>query len=321
MSCKVSLIIPVYNVEPYIRESLSSALEQTFDSIEYIIVDDCGTDNSIAIVEDIVSRHRRKDCIKIIKHESNKGLSAARNTGLENATGDYVYFMDSDDEITPDCIERHYNAVVANNAHFSIANIELEGARSVHIKDFSNDCTDKSLLSSFFLRKWNVSACNKLYDRDFLLNNNLSFQKGLLQEDILWSYKLCLHADRAAWIKERTYIYKVRENSITHSKVSSHKIESMIFILNSIIDDIENETISHKYEKEVAYMINFYRLNTALLLLNYDGSNAEAKSYYKHLTTGRLASLPSFSPQSMVLKLPFSLFRLFVSPLYFLYKK
>lgn len=317
----VSIIIPVYNVESYVRESLLSALNQTFESIEYIIVDDCCTDCSMDVIQKVLQTHPRGSDVYIYRHEKNGGLSAARNTGMEKATGEYVFFMDSDDEIISDCIEKHYNAIKKNDACFSIANIKLQGSKSVHIKDFTEDCTKKDLLSSFFLREWNVSACNKLYNRKFLLENDLIFQKGLLQEDILWSYHLCLHADKAAWIKDRTYIYKVRENSITKSKVSARKIESMLFILHSMVDDWEKGVINRKYEKEFTFMINFYRLNASLLLLNYAGSRKDAVSYYRKLNLGRLKSVnTSRSLQSIVLEMPFSLFCMIMSPVYSLYK-
>ena len=97
---EVTLIIPVYNVANYIRDSLLSALAQTFESIEYIVVDDCGTDDSLEIVKSILSSHQRAKDVFIYRHNCNKGLSAARNTGLEKAHGKFVYFIDSDDEIT-----------------------------------------------------------------------------------------------------------------------------------------------------------------------------------------------------------------------------
>lgn len=113
---KVSLIIPVYNVEDYISESLYSALKQTFSSIEYIIIDDCGGDNSMSVVAKILQNHCRTQDVFIYRHDKNLGLSAARNTGLEKAHGEYVYFMDSDDEITEDCIEKLYQAIRDSDA-------------------------------------------------------------------------------------------------------------------------------------------------------------------------------------------------------------
>lgn len=316
----VSFIIPVYNVEKYIRRSLYTALNQTFRSIEYIIVDDCGTDKSMDIIHEVLNGHPRHNDVRIYRHRQNRGLSAARNTGMKVATGKYIFFMDSDDEITLDCIEKHYMAVSKDDASFSIANVKLVGSTSIHIKDFSDDCVKEDLLSSFLRRKWSVNAWNKLYLKSFLKENALSFQDGLLFEDILWSYNLCLHTDKVTWIKDRTYIYKVRKNSITASQNNSRKIESILFILNVLIGDYVKGVIDKKYTRDLAFMVNFYRLNASLLLLNYAGSKNEAASYYKQLSSGCLELFHPFSFQVLVLKLPFVLFKIFLGPIYYLYK-
>ena len=122
MSYLVSLVIPVYNVAPYIKDSLLSALGQTFESIEFIIVDDCSTDKSMGIVYEVLESHPRKNDVVIVHHKQNEGLSSARNSGLAEASGDYVFFLDSDDEILPDCIEKHFNAIRNTDAQFTVSN-------------------------------------------------------------------------------------------------------------------------------------------------------------------------------------------------------
>ena len=99
---KVSIIIPVYNVAPYVEECIQSVLRQDYKNLEIIIIDDCGTDNSMELVEELVKNSSRD--IVILKHDYNKGLSAARNTGIRRATGDYIFFLDSDDFIESYCI-------------------------------------------------------------------------------------------------------------------------------------------------------------------------------------------------------------------------
>ncbi len=132
----ISIIIPVYNVEHYVRASLASALAQTYPNIEYIIVDDCGTDKSITIIQEILREHKRAKSVTLVHHESNKGVGAARNTGLVNAHGDYVYFMDPDDCLIPDCIALHHKAIVSSDADLCLANIKVEGRQTVHVKPF-----------------------------------------------------------------------------------------------------------------------------------------------------------------------------------------
>lgn len=115
---KVSIIMPIYNVEKYISVTFLSILNQSFDSIEYILIDDCCTDNIMTIVQNIISKSTRRNDIKVYKHINNRGVSAARNTGLSKATGKYIFFMDSDDEISEKCIEIHYNTIIKKSTFF-----------------------------------------------------------------------------------------------------------------------------------------------------------------------------------------------------------
>ena len=119
---KISIIIPVYNVEPYISECLQSVMRQTYQgSMESLVVDDCSTDKSIEIAEKLIAEYDGPIEFRMLHHKHNRGLSAARNTGVENANGDYVLFLDSDDHITDDCLdvltgplkEKDYDMVLA----------------------------------------------------------------------------------------------------------------------------------------------------------------------------------------------------------------
>ena len=103
---KVSIIIPVYNVASYIEECIQSVLDQTYPDLEVVLVDDCGTDHSMELAENLIRKSNRSSIFRIEKHDRNRGLSAARNTGIKTATGEYLYFVDSDDKISQDCIEK-----------------------------------------------------------------------------------------------------------------------------------------------------------------------------------------------------------------------
>ena len=104
---KITIVIPVYNVAPYIKDCLASVMKQTYKGeIECLLIDDCGTDNSMGVVSQVLKDYSGKIDFRIYRHKYNRGLSAARNTGIEHATGEYIYFLDSDDEITSDCMEK-----------------------------------------------------------------------------------------------------------------------------------------------------------------------------------------------------------------------
>ena len=117
---KVTLSMPIYNVAPYVERALLSALNQTFESIEFLLVDDRGTDNSMDIVRRIIKDHPRGKDVRIIEHPHNIGLGATRNTAIDNAQGEYLFFMDSDDEITPDCIQVLYDKMMEEKVDFVV---------------------------------------------------------------------------------------------------------------------------------------------------------------------------------------------------------
>ena len=132
---KISIVVPVYNVEAYIEDCLKSVAAQTYKGeIECIIINDCTPDNSCAVIEHFVKEYNGPIEFKLLHHTVNRGLSAARNTGIDVATGDYIYFLDSDDEITPDCLE-HLAAPLAENAYdFVIGNYTTIGSNKEFAK-------------------------------------------------------------------------------------------------------------------------------------------------------------------------------------------
>ncbi len=268
---KVSLIIPVYNVAPYVYRCLQSVYSQTYQNIEIIIVDDCGTDNSIQIIEDFIQTNSTLRSIKLIHHPFNKGLSAARNTGIKESTGDYLYFLDSDDEITNNCIEILVNETNTSKPDFIIADYKCIGSSvdmpplSIKTKVLSNSV---EILKSFREQQWYVMAVNKLIKREFLIANELFFNDNIIHEDILWSFMIACKANCMKVIKDKTYLYYIRENSITQSiksennkiykersNESKREIVSGMYMYCSIFnsDDRKNEII--KTFEEYKYLI------------------------------------------------------------------
>jgi glycosyltransferase involved in cell wall biosynthesis len=123
---KVSVIVPVYNVSEYIERCWDSIRNQTYKNIEVLFVDDCGTDDSVAKLEGYLAAEDTVDA-RILHHSRNRGLSAARNTGLEAATGEYVYFLDSDDDVTEDCIESLVSPLTEKKYDFVVGDYSVVG--------------------------------------------------------------------------------------------------------------------------------------------------------------------------------------------------
>ncbi len=214
---KVSVIIPVYNVSEYIERCLLSVLNQTWEDLEIIVIDDCTPDNSMEIVNRIAENHSRGNIIKCFAHGRNSGLSAARNTGIRNAIGEYVYFLDSDDYLSHEAIQLLSEAVSENNADFAIGNYKVEGADywAPPLKMTSGIINrNKEILRAYTTDLWYVMAWNKLVNRDFLLDNDLFFQEGIVHEDDLWSFKLACVSRKMAVVETVTYFYFMQPNSI-----------------------------------------------------------------------------------------------------------
>lgn len=211
----VSVIIPVYNVEKYIAECLESLLGQSYPALEFLFVDDCGQDSSIQIIEAFLSKHTELNG-RIIHHERNKGLSGARNTGLGAATGDYVFFLDSDDILSQDAISIMVNAIEQEGTDIIVGGYEVFGDRilnsDLHLPD--GYYSGKEIMKTYSEGKWYVMAWNKLCRKGFLLDNELFFEERLIHEDQIWSFKAALKADSMQIVNAVTYRYRVRQSSI-----------------------------------------------------------------------------------------------------------
>ena len=217
----VSIIIPVYNVEQYIEECLRSVMRQTYcGAMECLIVDDCGTDESIAIVERLIGEYSGPIRFEILHHEHNRGVAAARNTGTMKAKGDYIYYLDSDDEITADCIEKmmaiasqdpDIEMVQGNYIRFSDGK-QIHGPREISIVRAS---TNEEVRKCFYKeRQITVYTWNKLLKRSVILDNQLYLNEGLVwEEDTAWTYCSLKYITNAYFLRDITYLYKNRPNS------------------------------------------------------------------------------------------------------------
>ena len=215
----ISIIVPVYNVEPYIKECFDSIAAQTYKGeMECIFVDDCGQDRSVEILEELIADYHGGISFSIIHHEHNKGLSGARNTGIRNATGDYLYFLDSDDTITPDCIEKlaalaeKYPKVevVQGSAKAKIDWLQLKHGQ---VPEYSDNFKwiRQTLLKRYVIP---MTAWNKLVRRDFVLQHLLYFEEGMIHEDEIWNFMLAKYVHHMAFCYEPTYNYRENDSGI-----------------------------------------------------------------------------------------------------------
>lgn len=263
---QVSIIIPIYNVAPFISRCLKSVMEQTYTgTMECILVDDCGEDDSMEIARQLFDQYQGQIVFRFLSHDHNRGLSAARNTGIRAAQGDYLYFLDSDDWIEPQCItsmvalaERYPNVEMVQAgaiAHGGEAKTWLD----MSFSSLSEFIQEIEAIKPLMLNRQQipVTAWNRLIRRDFLLQNQLFFQEGIIHEDELWTFQLSRNLNTLAILKQNVYHYEWHDSSIM-AKASMQKATSLTFIARQMISDIDDYCQS----QTVSYITEFIRLRS-----------------------------------------------------------
>lgn len=214
MSPKISIIVPVYNVEKYLRRCVDSILCQTYENIEIILVNDGATDSSPAICDEYLKKDKR---VKVI-HKQNGGLSSARNAGLDIATGDFIGFVDSDDFIAEDMYESLLREISGDK--LNVANCmyvryydsgETSPSRVVHICDEEVKSID--FFKKLLLHTGDMSVCSKLFPKEVI--GNTRFPVGKLNEDLIFIVEIIEKAEKIKFIGKVGYYYYVREGSIS----------------------------------------------------------------------------------------------------------
>lgn len=221
MGVDVTIGIPVYKSVEFIRRALESALDQTYPSIEFLIVDDVGRDGSIDVVQLIKETHLRGSHIHILSHKENLGVAASRNDIIDNVQGEYLYFMDSDDTIAEDTIEvmmqniRQYNAEIVFGSY---KKIETSGKEIIYQYP-ALQLLKKDELASYAYRKYagiQASACNFLVKTSILRDSNHRFINTSFWEDFVFTFDLVTLISRAVLLPNITYFYMCRENSLSN---------------------------------------------------------------------------------------------------------
>lgn len=231
---KVSVIVPVYNVEEYIRECIKSIQAQTYSNIEIIVINDGTKDKSIEIIKDLIKMDSR---IRVIS-QPNQGLSAARNTGIENATGKYVAMIDSDDKIKPNFIEHLYTQAVKFDANIVRGSFrDFDGnIPDGWISDFTTDQKlGLNVLNEFLDNNTSFVVWSSLYNIDFLNTHNLRFIPGILLEDCDFTTRAYLKAEKVVTTDYMDYQYRIRPGSILTSNNAKRMSESEEIVIREFL--------------------------------------------------------------------------------------
>lgn len=211
----VSLIVPVYNVEQYLDECLNSIRQQTYENLEIIVVEDCSTDNSL----NTLIKHLEDSRVKLIQHEKNSGLSAARNTGIDAAKGDYIMFVDSDDIVHLSLIELCVKYALVHDADLITYDFKAfeDGIKLSPQSDLSNMDNFKALEQGEDYFHQQHFAWLKFIKASLVKSKNLSFPIGLYYEDWPFHWELGLIANKKYHLAAELLLYRQRKSSITGS--------------------------------------------------------------------------------------------------------
>ena len=267
MSPFVSVVIPVFKVRNFIERCANSLFEQTLKDVEYIFVDDASPDDSIDIVKACIERYpERKEQVRILVHEQNQGLPAARNTGLAVATGEYVFHCDSDDFVEREMLEEMYNAAKTQDADVVYCDFYLsfeknERYMSNPVYETAEDMFKKGLLGGAM--KYNV--WNKLVRRCLYTDNAITFPAGHGMGEDMTMIRLAACAKSVAYVHKAFYHYvKLNTNAYSATMSERHKVD-ILFNVNQTVEFLQNK-FGDALNKEIA----FFKLNTKLPFLITD---------------------------------------------------
>ena len=240
---KVSVIVPIYNVEKYLNKCIDSLVNQTLQDIEIILVNDGATDNSGSIANEYAKKYPEK--IKYYSKE-NGGLSDARNYGLKFATGDYIAFLDADDYIEKEAYEEMYEKAINENSDYVECDFIWEYLNKTKIDKRIDYNSKKEMFLNIRVVAW-----NKLIKRNIIKDNNLEFPKGLRYEDTEFTYKMIPYIKKFSYVDKPFVHYVQRSNSIANNQ--NERDREIFIILETVIDFYKSKNLYEEYKNEIEY--------------------------------------------------------------------
>lgn len=267
MSVKVSAIIPIFKVRNFVERCACSLFEQTLKEVEYIFIDDASPDDSMEILKLCIERYpERKGQIKILTREQNKGLPAARNTGLTVATGEYVFHCDSDDFVEPTMLEEMYEAAKAKDADMVYCDFYLSFEKNERYMSNPNYETAEDMFKLGLLggnMKYNV--WNKLVRRSLYSDNDIWFPAGHGMGEDMTMIRLAACAKSIAYVPKAFYHYvKLNANAYSATMSDRHKVDIRFNVDQTVAFLVD------KFGNNIAKEIAFFKLNTKLPFLITD---------------------------------------------------
>lgn len=254
---RISIVIPVYKVEAFIERCATTLMEQTLREVEYIFVNDATPDDSIQVLEEVIARYpERKGQVRIVHHDTNKGLPAARNTGLALTTGEYIFHCDSDDYVEPTLLEDLYNAAQTQKADIVWCDWYLTFNENERYMKQPSHNTPIDALKAMLCGGMKYNVWNKLVRRSLYTDNHIGFPAGYGMGEDMTMMMLFAHAKKVAYVPQAYYHYiKTNTNAFSQTYSVRH-LDELKHNVQRIIDYMQ-KVYGEALEKE----LNFFKLD------------------------------------------------------------
>lgn len=251
----VSIIIPIYNVSDYIVKCASSLFMQTYRDIEFIFVNDCTPDNSIEKLIHVINEFPdRKEQVRIINHEHNKGLASARNTGLSFANGSYIFHCDSDDWIEPSAISEMVSKIVSDKAEIVYSNFFFSYSNKDVLSVQQKTSNAEEFIKLMFKEEVHGAIWNKMYKKSLFIDNDINFPNGNdMWEDLYTNFYLFYFSKRICYLNSSFYHYNQENISSLGREVNSKKLTSIFSNISQIESFLKNQK-DYRFTTELIYL-------------------------------------------------------------------
>jgi glycosyltransferase involved in cell wall biosynthesis len=233
-------------------------MKQSYTNIECVLVDDASPDDSMSIIKQLIATYQGEISFITISNELNQGVSVVRNQGIKKAAGEYIYFLDGDDELPPGSLKTLLEAILRHKAEIAVGNIRVAGANrnsvpSLYAKE-ETILINETVFSSYLKKKWYDMACNKLIKKTTLERLDEPFKPGIIHgEDSLFSFRLACKSYSVVIVPEITYYYYIHCDSITRQRTGKN-IESIYSVINEIIQFSTRENLFDSYKELSVYL-------------------------------------------------------------------
>jgi glycosyltransferase involved in cell wall biosynthesis len=282
----ISIIIPVYKVEAYIEKCAASLFRQSYQYIEYIFVNDCTPDNSILIIQKMLEQYpNRKGQVAIINHEYNRGSAAARQSGINSATGEYIIMADGDDWVEPDMINRMYYQAKKENADIVIADYYVNYQKKEKKIPQPAPANGKDCIYALLTANLHGASWNKLVKRSLYMDNAIVYFEGLnMWEDLVTSVQLCFFAKKIVYLPSAFYHYmQINPNAYTHV-VSEKSLQNMIDAITFFERFFKEHHVYEVFEHSLCYE----KLTVKLNLLIHSSRKLQKERNSMYLETNKI---------------------------------